>query len=276
MIRLVMACAAIGVAVPAWAQDAPDLSANRVTVAVGAAVLPRYVGADQSILLPAVAIQGELAHHSFSTAGSSLSVDLVPDKAGTGWKLQAGPSMAVRLDRTSRVGDPQVSALGRLKTAWEPGAWVGIQRTGVVTSPYDSFSASLSWQRDVAGAYDGAFVSPSVSYGTPLSHHDYVSLSGGADHVGRRFGRYYYDIDAAGSAASSLPVYAGADRAGWRDWNLSMLAMHTLRGDLTHGVGLFATGNFARLLGPYAASPIVADVGNPRQWGGAMGIAVTF
>ena len=51
---------------------------------------------------------------------------------------------------------------------------------------------------------------------------------------------------------------------------------HAITGDLTHGLGLFATGGYQRLLGRYARSPIVADAGSPGQWNGAVGIEWTF
>lgn len=52
----------------------------------------------------------------------------------------------------SRIQDARVSGLGDLRSAWEVGAWAGVQRTGVVTSPYDSFSASVAYQADVHDA----------------------------------------------------------------------------------------------------------------------------
>lgn len=263
-------------AVPAWAQDVPDLSADRITIGVGPAFVPRYVGSDRMTVVPGIAAQGQVSHRSFETAGTSLSVDLIPDADKPGWKFQAGPMFNLRLDRTARIAEPQVAALGTRKTAWEPGAWIGLQRTGVMTSPYDSLSASISWQHDVSGAYDGSVVSPAISYDTPLSHHDYVSLSAGADHVGKRFGRYYYDIDDAGSAASGLGVYDGADKAGWKDWNLDLLTMHMVRGELTRGVGVFGTLGYSRLVGAHARSPIVADVGSANQWSGAIGVSITL
>ena len=213
-----------GIAAQAGAQEPPaapsatnaDPGGNRVTIGVGPAFFPSYVGSNQISVVPGIAIEAQIAVLSFSTQGTSLSADLIPDHGTPGWKIQAGPMINVRLDRTSRIGNRQMAALGELKTAWEPGAWAGVQRTGVVTSPYDTLSASVGWSRDVAGAHDGAIVSPALSYATPLSHRDYVSLSGGADHVDRRFGRYYYDVGADGSRASGLPAYAGANRTGWK------------------------------------------------------------
>lgn len=272
--------AALIVATPAVAQsttDDVDVGGNRVTVGIGPAVVPSYIGSNNSVVIPGVAVQGQLWGHSFGTAGTEFSVDAIRGDGKPGWKLEAGPSINLRLDRTALIRDAQVTALGKLKTAWEPGAWVGIQRTGVVTSPYDSISLSVAYQQDVSGAYGGGYWEPAVSYSTPLSHHDYVSLSADADYVGRKFGRYYYDISAAGSAKSGLAAYdlAGSS-AGWKDWEVGVLGEHMLSGDLTHGLGLVGGVNYTRLLGRYAASPIVKDAGSPRQWAYTLGVAYTF
>jgi outer membrane scaffolding protein for murein synthesis (MipA/OmpV family) len=284
-IALLLAAAA-SLPTAAHAQDAPapptaaatpvDLGADRITVGVAAAVTPGYTGSDDYSIVPGIAVQGQVSGISFETAGTALYVDAIRGHGGVGWKVQLGPLANLRLDRHTLIGDPQVEALGKLKPAYELGVWGGVQRTGVVTSPYDTLSIGVSWQGDVGDAHRSFLATPSVSYSTPLSRHAYVSLSGGADYVGRRFGDYYYDITPGGAAASGLAVYDGADRAGWKDWNLSLLAARSLTGDLTHGFTLFATGGYQRVLGRYARSPIVAEVGDPNQWSGAIGVAYTF
>jgi len=260
----------------ASAQDDIRLGGDRITLGVGAALVPSYIGSNTSTIVPTAAVQGQVSGISFSSQGTSLSVDLVPDSGKPGWKLQLGPVAMLRLDRNGMIGDKAVAALGKLDKAWEVGGWVGIQRTGVVTSPYDNFSASLSWQHDVGDAHGSTVVSPSLDYGTPLSKTSYASVSLSADHDGRGFGAHYYDVDAAGSAASGLSVYDRANRAGWKDWNTSLLAAHSLTGNLTHGLGVFATAGYARLLGAYRRSPIVSVAGSPNQLSGALGIAYTF
>jgi len=276
VLALLSASAQAQDASPATPPPAVDLGADRLTIGVGPAVVPSYTGSDQYGIVPGIAIQGQVDGLAFASQGTALWLDAIRGSGGVGWKAQAGPIAALRLDRTSRIRDSRVSGLGELRSAWEVGAWAGIQRTGVVTSPYDNVSASVSYQADVHDAHRSYVVSPSVSYSTPLSRKDYVSLSAGSDWVGRGFGDYYYDISAAGAAASGLDAYDGADRAGWKDWNASLLVAHAITGDLTHGLGLFATGGYQRLLGRYARSPIVADAGSPDQWNGAVGIEWTF
>lgn len=266
----------------ARAQDVsgrPDdlkIGGDRVSIGVGLSSTPSYIGARRSRVLPTAAIQGQISGISFNTSGTAIYADLVPGNGKTGWKLEAGPLAALRLDRTGKIDEPQVAALGDRKAAIELGGSIGVQRTGVVTSDYDTLSFSLSWQHDVNHANRSYVVSPEIDYDTPLSEHAFVSLSASADYVGKGFGRYYYDIDPAGSVASGLPVYSGADKAGWKDWNLSSMAVHSLTGNLTHGLGVFATGGYQRLLGDYRRSPIVTQIGTANQWSGAIGLEYTF
>ena len=270
------------VAEPGAAQDVsgrPDdlkIGGDRVSVGVGLAVAPSYIGSNDTVILPTAAIQGQVSGISFNTSGTALYVDLVPSKGKPGWKLEAGPLVALRLDRNAGMKDASVAALGTRKKAVELGGSIGLQRTGVVTSDYDTLSLSLSYSHDVAGAHRSYIVSPEIDYDTPLSERAFVSLSLSADYVGKRFGAYYYDIDAAGAAASGLRAYSGAARSGWKDWNISMMAVRSLTGNLTHGFGIFAAGAYQRLRGAYRRSPIVSEAGTPNQWTGALGLEYTF
>lgn len=272
----------LGAATPALADDVsgrPDdlkIGGDRISIGVGLSSSPSYIGSNSSVLLPTAAIQGQISGISFNTSGTALYVDAIPSSGKTGWKLELGPLIALRLDRNGRISDAAVEALGSRKRAIELGGSIGVQRTGVVTSDYDTLSFSLSYQHDVAQAHRSYVISPEVDYDTPLSEHMFVSFSASADYVGKRFGNYYYDIDAAGSAASGLPAYHGADRAGWKDWNLSAMAVHSLTGNLTHGLGLFATGGYQHIMGSYRRSPIVDQVGSPNQWSGAVGLELSF
>lgn len=270
------------VAMPAMAQDVsgkPDnlkIGGDRVSIGVGLSSTPNYIGAKHSILTPTAAIQGQISGINFNTSGTAIGVDVIAGSGKPGWKLELGPLLALRLDRNGRIGDKAVKALGQRKIALELGGSIGVQRMGVITSDYDTLTFSLSYQHDVTHAHRSYVISPEIDYDTPLSDHMFVSFSASADYIGGGFGRYYYDVDSAGSAASGLPIYTGADKAGWKDWNLNMMVVHSLTGTLTHGLGLFATGGYQHILGAYRRSPIVDQVGSPNQWSGAIGLEYSF
>ena len=64
--------------------------------------------------------------------------------------VEVGPIVGVRLDRANKVDYRPVRALGKIDTAIELGGFVGVSRTGVVTSDYDVLTARVAYLRDVS------------------------------------------------------------------------------------------------------------------------------
>lgn len=256
--------------------DSVKRAGEPLTVGGGVAFAPDYFGSGDLSSTPMVVARGRVGGIGFDLRGTALATDLVPPSDGPGWRLSAGPLAALRLDRNTTIKNPAVRAVGKLRQAWELGGSLGIERTGVLTKSYDTLGASISYQHDVGNAHRSYVISPALDYDTPLSEHMLVSLSVSADYVGKGFGRYYFDVDEAGSQASGLPAYRRAGRAGWLDWNVSLIAAHSLTGTLEHGLGVFVGGNYARILGRYAQSPIVSVAGDRNQFTGAIGLEYTF
>lgn len=269
------ALAAAATAAPAAAQSTDPLLKETVTIGVGGAYIPSYVGSDDYILVPAIGGRGSISGFDFVLQGTQASVDLIRERDPRAIDLQFGPVAGVNLSRTSRIKDPQVRALGKLDTAVELGGYVGIGKTGVVTSAYDTINATVTYVRDVAGAHDSYQITPSISYGTPLSRKTYVLLTGSLDYVGAKYGDYYFGISPAGSAASGLAAY-NARKSGVLGYGLIALVNVSLTGDLTGGLSLVGGGGYYRLNGRYARSPIVSVAGDRDQWYGGLGLAYTF
>ncbi|MBS0505579.1 MAG: MipA/OmpV family protein [Proteobacteria bacterium] len=269
--------ALLGAAAPALAQTATNdpLAKRTVTVAVGAAYIPSYVGSDDYTLAPAVGARGNVGGFNFQFRATQLSVDLVRQSDPHAIDFQLGPVAGVNLNRTRSIKDAQVRALGKLDTAVELGGYVGIGKTGVITSDYDTLSASVTYVHDVASAHGSYRITPSLSYGTPLSRTAYVLVSGYADYVGKDYGDYYYSVSPAGSVASGLAPYS-ARKSGMLGWGAVGLVNVSLTGDLTGGLSLVAGGGYYRVHGRYAASPIVSVAGDRDQWYGGAGLAYTF
>ena len=267
--------AAVATAAPAFAQADDPLAKRTVTIGVGAGYIPSYVGSDDYIVTPVAGARGNVGGFNFLFTGTQASIDLIRQDEPHALDFQLGPVAGVNLNRTRRIKDPQVRALGKLDTAIELGGYVGLGKTGVITSDYDTLSASVSYTRDVAGAHDSYQITPGITYGTPLSRKAYVMLNASADFVGRRFGDYYYSVSPAGALASGLPAYS-ARKAGMLGWGLTSLVNISLTGDLTGGLSLVAGGSYYRVNGRYARSPIVAIAGDRDQWYGGAGLAYTF
>lgn len=284
--------AATFLAVPALAQDAsvassPDMATTTVdpvadtggdfaVIGLGAAILPDYEGSDDYSFSPVPGATGRVSGFNFLLAGNRLSVDLIPDGVGPTIDFQAGPIAVLNLNRTSTKGidDAQVRALGKVDAAIELGGYVGIGKTGVITSDYDRLSLSVSLRKDVNGAHSSTVLAPTINYVTPLSTKALVGLFVSGERVGNGYADAYFSVTPQGAVASGLPVYNA--RGGWKNWTLGAIGGHSLTGDLTGGLQLFGGVVYRRLLNDFADSPIVATNGSRDQWLGTLGIAYSF
>lgn len=280
--RLILAAAALLSATPAFAQadyppapPPPATGGDMITVGVGVASVPDYEGADTNDWVPAAAVVGSVGGYEFFTRGTQLYVDLLKDPAGPGTKYELGLIGAVRFERTNNIDNRQVRALGEIDTAYEVGGFVGIGRTGVITSDFDTLTARVGVVQDVSGTHKSYVITPQVNYTTPLSYSTLVSIGASADYVGKGYSRTYYSVSPAGTLASGLRTYDAAD-SGWKAFNLSAFAVQSLTGDLRHGLGIGAGVLYGRLLGDYKRSPLVRDVGDKDQWYYAAGLTYTF
>ncbi len=244
-----------------------------VTVGAGVALVPSYEGSNDYVVIPAGALRGTLSGVAFFSRGTKLFADVVRDTGAV--NVQFGPLVAVNFNRSGRIVDDRVEALGRRKIALELGGFAGLSKTGVLTSAYDTLGASVSYRHDVTGVHGSYIVEPTIEYGTPLSRKAYVGVSASATIVGDAYARRYFAVDAAGAGRSGLPLFA-SPRGGFKDYTLSGLASFSLSGDLRRGFALFALGSYARLQGDFARSPITSVAGSRRQLFGALGVGYTF
>lgn len=151
---------------------------------------------------------------------------------------------------------------------------MGVGKTGVITSPYDKLSVTLSYRHDVNNSHDSAIWQPTVSYLMPVSTKAALALFGSAEHAGRGYANTYFSITPTQSAVSTLPVYNASK--GWKSYTLGGAVTYSLTGDLLQGFKLVAGGTYVRLLNDFADSPVTSIAGSKSQWLGAVGIGYTF
>jgi len=275
---LAVSAAALGAA-PAWAQDsAADADfpedRNSLTVGIGGAYVPSYEGSDDYIATPIGVLFGRLGPISFVTRGTALAIDVIPEAQDAPFAFTLGPVVNVRLDRNNRIKDPQVRALGEIDAAIEVGVQAGVAKNGVLHK-YDTLGVRLTWQKDVSNTHDSTVLTPAVEYGTPLSTKTYVQLGLQAERVGNGYAQTYFSIGPAGALASGLPTY-NAD-GGWKNWRTSLFVAHSLTGELrAPKLSLFGGVAYARMLGDFKRSPIVATAGDKDQFYGLLGLSYTF
>jgi outer membrane scaffolding protein for murein synthesis (MipA/OmpV family) len=280
--------AAATFATPALAQNAttttlPDAAAiteeadgDSITIGAGGVYLPDYEGSNDYRFTAAPGAIGSVDGFSFTLAGNRLSVDLIPNRPGPGVDVQFGPIGLVNFNRSSIKGidDPRIKALGELDTAIELGGYLGIGKTGVITSDYDRLSVSLSYRTDVNGAHGSGIWQSTINYLTPLSRKAAVGLFVSAEHVEDDYARYYFSVTPGQSLASGLPTYGA--RGGWKNYTVGALATVALTGDLLRGFKLVGGGTYARLLNDFGDSPVTRIAGRRSQWLGVVGLAYTF
>ena len=273
-------------AAPAYAQDAPvppagnaqldsEFAADHITVGVGGAYLPDYDGSNDYRFAPGPVAIGSVKGFNFSVIGNRASIDLIPSR-GSAIDVQFGPVAVLNFDRSSlkSIDDTRVRALGKRSTTLELGGYVGIGKTGIITSKYDTLSASVSYRQGVTGAHDSYIWQPSVTYLTPLSRKAAVGLVGSAQYAGQGYASTYYSISPTQSIASGLPQFNA--RKGWKNYSVGGFATYSLTGDLLHGFKIAAGGTYTRALNDFSYSPIVRIAGSPNQFLGAVGLAYTF
>jgi outer membrane scaffolding protein for murein synthesis (MipA/OmpV family) len=285
MVRFAPLVLALFAASPAFAQSAPAspqlpspeevASKDTFTIGVGGALVPDYEGSNDYRLIPAAAIRGKVSGFSFSTRGTYLYVDVIPHHAGK-MDFNLGPIVGARLNRTKHnLKDDVVDLLPTRNTAVEVGGFAGVSFHGL-TNPYDTLAVRLDAVHDVANAHQSTTFSPNLDFSTPLSRTTYASASIGAEFVGNKFADYYFSVSPADSLATGgvLPVF-NAD-GGMKNWKASLLLNQSVTGDLLHGLSIFGTVGYSRLVGDFKRSPLVSQRGSASQWLLAAGLAYTF
>lgn len=253
-----------------WARD-------YIAIAGGVITAPSYNGSDDRVILPGFYVRGRISGFSYSTRGTNLQVDLIRQKRGQKTDLKFGPIINLRGDRTGRIKDVQVEALGEKKMAVELGLLAGVTQTGVFTSKYDQLGFRVVALQDVSGKHGSWVASPTIDYGSPLSKRAYLGASVSVNIYGKGFGHYYYDVDPLGSAASGLPVYSGAgDKVTAGKYTLGVAGAYALSGDLRKGFVLIGGAQYGRMTSRYGDSPIVSIAGSRDQWLGGLGLAYQF
>jgi outer membrane scaffolding protein for murein synthesis (MipA/OmpV family) len=286
--RLYLSAAALLLAgaTPALAQETPatserdqiaaDFDKDTVTVGIGGAYFPDYEGSKTYRFTPAPVAIGSVKGFAFSVVGNRASLDVIPNRPGQTVDLQLGPVGVVNFDRSSlsSIDDPRIRALGKRGTAIELGGYVGIGKTGVITSPYDKVSVSVSYRKGVSGGHRSDIWEPQFTYLTPLSTKAAVGLYASAEHVGQGYADSYFSITPTQALASGLPTYNA--HSGWKSYSVGGFVTYSLTGNLLHGFKVLAGGSYSRELGDFSYSPVTRIAGSPSQWLGALGLAYTF
>lgn len=276
---LLAACPAL----PAWAGTADEnnipevdnaFKGDYLIVAAGSVYTSDYDGSDDYRLAPAAGFRARVGDVRLFSRAMGIGADFIPDGKDSAVSFSLGPVVRYRANRSGKVRDPVVRQLPELDGTFEAGVTMGVSFDGLITEKDSlSFGSDVRWT--VSGNKGGQVITADVSYFTPVSRAAAIGFSFGAAHVNGDYADYNYSVDAAGSAASGLPVYRA--KGGWKNWNARLVAGYDLDGNLLNG-GWAVGGaiSYTRLTGSAARTPITALRGSRDQWLAGAGLAYTF
>lgn len=243
---------------------------DRVTIGLGGGIAPDYSGSDDYEFQPGGIVQGSVSGFSFAMRGTNFYVDLARERRGAVIDVIAGPVAQIRLDRSNRVQDLRVDALGKRAAALELGGFAGIGKRGII-SRFDEVSVDVTVVHDVGTVHRSFVIRPSLGYQTLIGRRTFVQARASANLVGGGYAKTYYDV----SAGNLLPAYRTGG-GGLESVGVSALASHGLGPNPAKGWSLFALTGYSRVTGKFARSPIVSVAGTPNQFRLIAGLGYTF
>ncbi|MFZ9394966.1 MAG: MipA/OmpV family protein [Erythrobacter sp.] len=249
------------------------LAGDWIAIGGGFVYSSDYSGSDNYRMLAIPVIAANFKGIGIRPRAAGLSLNLLEGMRGD-VTFSAGPTFRFRSDRNGRVRDDVVKAAGKLDTALEVGAQLGVSFNRIATR-FDRISLGLDIEHDVAGAHDGLLIDPGISYSSAIGRGAVISLSAGAQYVDGDFADYYYSVTPAQSAASGLPVF-DAD-GGWHRAGMTLAMGFDASGDFRDGGLIFGGAvGYRRMLGDAADTPFTSLRGNADQFTGIFGVAYVF
>lgn len=235
------------------AEGSPASPAPTNYISLGAAVLPDYAGSDEYRVIPFGAARFDLAGLTFRTDGPGLAAILYNDG-----QVEAGVYARWSGGRDD-VEDAVVSLLPDVESSILTGGYVRLNVAEGVFTRRDRAGVGARVGVDALGRFDGALWSLSADYGAALSRGTFMALSASVTGVSDDYADVLFSVDAAGAAASGLPVF-DVD-AGVRDIGVTAVMDFALgpTWSVTTALG------YSRILGDFADSPIVALRGDENQ-----------
>lgn len=250
----------------------PPRGNDSTTLGLGVAISADYDGARDYRIIPGGALIGSVKGHDFRLNGPQLFVDAIPNTPRRALDVELGPVVGLGLNRTGRVSDPRVAALGEVKAAVELGLRGSLGKRNLAHRT-DKLAFAMTVVHDVAGAHRSAIISPAMEYSRVYGRGTFVRWGVSADFAGKGWVQHNFGISAQGSAASGLRSYA--PKGGLTTLGASMLATHSLSGQ-RKGWALFGIASVKRYQGEAARSPIIMETGTANQAFASFGVGYTF
>jgi len=249
-----LACAAlITVSAPAVAQDENDY---RVRVGLGGQIKPKFVGSDESRILP-------LFDFDLARGADPFAVEAPDDSFGIRLFSKGGFSAGPAANIQSKRKNSDVGAdVGKVSTTVEVGGFVQYQASESIRLRGDL--------RKGIGGHDGLVGSFGADYFWRDGDKYVLSIGPRVLASDGRFQRAYFGVDNAAALATGLPAYRPDGGV------YAVAATSGLSYQFDSRFGLFGYARYERLVGDAADSPIIREYGSRNQLAGGLGLNYTF
>lgn len=244
------------------ADDDPE---HNLTIGLGVGVTSDYEGSDDFQIFPVVPLNYENRFVKIRTIGLGLEADISQSDY-----FDAGPVFRYRFSRDDDVDNRQVARLPEVDASLELG---GFLRSGVplkmigFNDPAIVFG-QVSIMQDVLGGHEGFVAEGRVGVTRPLTEKLTAIVSASTTYASESFMDSYFDVTAAGAAASGLAAF-DAD-AGIKDVGAAAILNYKINDKWSTTV----LGAYSRLIGDAADSPVVSVAGSENQF--TLGFSINY
>jgi len=233
-------------------------------IALGAAIIPEYEGADASQTIPFIAARAEWGQRYIAVDGVTARANVL---ASPSWEF--GPLASVVFGRDDDVESMRVARLAPLDDAFEVGAFVAKSWADIGVAGREA-RLEVRAMGDASDVYGGWQSTISASYAAPVGTRWRLGGEVSSTVVSDDYAETYFSVSPVGSVASGLPAYTA--EGGVKDVGVAVNATYAL--NETWSVTGFA--GYRRLLGDAADSPIVRLEGSPDQISAGIGLGYSF
>jgi len=255
--RLAATALCLFAAAPAFAQDQPDRPERRISVAVGAQVLPNYPGSDDYEFNPLFTgfSRREGEPIPFRTPDDGISIGLL----GRDGAIDFGPLVQFQGEREDEdVG----AAVGDVDFTVEAGAFVNFNLG-------DSFRIRLEGQKGIGG-HEGLTGAVAADVALRPDIDTLITIGPRVRVNDDDYADAYFSVTPAVAAATGLPAYDA--EAGVR--SVGVIAGVTRQ--LSRSFGIYGYAGYDRLVGDAADSPIIQRFGSEDQFSAGLALFFTF
>lgn len=255
----------------AFANDGPPSShdaAKSWEISVGAATLlsPNYLGDDAHSLSAVPYFRATYDDRFFASVQEGIGYSVVTDK-----KFRAGPLLRLDFGRDEDGGGPfriagdqthDLRGLGDIDTTVSVGGFADIDLGGL--SAYLNLVQAVNGHNGLTGDFGVRFKGMVTGYGPALIY----SIGPVINFGDANYMSSYFGIDQVQSAASGLSIYDPSGRI------VSYGVSGTVIMPLTKDTSVTLIGNYGRLAGDAANSPLVEERGSKDQ--AFLGLALAY